>query len=86
MNKEIFKSKVEKVVESNKALCVLVTIPGQDAYEYIINAPESVENKVKYYLQVYNDDMEHGMNNQIKIVGVCGIDIVSFEETIKEND
>lgn len=53
-----------------------VTIPGQAVTEFIINAPESLPNKIAYYRDAYNPDGTHKRNPEIKIVnaGACPYD------------
>lgn len=36
-----------------------VTIPGQNGTEFIVNKPESIENKIKYYKKTYDDNGVH---------------------------
>ena len=59
-----------------KNICLFVeaTIPGQEETEVIVNRPSSVDNKVKYYLETYNDDLTHKRNPEIKIVQISAGD------------
>lgn len=45
-----------------------VTIPGQNDTEFIVNKPESIENKIKYYKKTYDDNGVHKYCSDIKIV------------------
>ena len=48
--------------KANKCdVCVEVTIPGQEDTEYIVNKNRSIDNKLDYYFQTYDD------NSYIKI-------------------
>ena len=58
----------------NICLFVEVTIPGQEETEVIVNRPSSIDNKVKYYLETYNDDLTHKRNSEIKIVQISAGD------------
>lgn len=58
----------------NICLFVEVTIPGQEETEVIVNRPSSVDNKVKYYLETYNDDLTHKHNPEIKIIQISAGD------------
>ena len=58
----------------NICLFIEVTIPGQEETEVIVNRPPSVDNKVKYYLETYNDDLTHKRNPEIKIVQISAGD------------
>lgn len=57
---------------------IAVTIPGQDALEYIINEPASLENKIAYYQKAYNADGSHKLNREVKIVSAGCIDQLPF--------
>lgn len=57
---------------------IAVTIPGQDALEYIINEPASLENKIAYYRKAYNADCSHKLNREVKIVSAGCIDHLPF--------
>ncbi len=50
------------------SVCVEVTIPGQDDTEYIINKPNSLDNKLAYYCKAYDENLVHCMNDKIRIV------------------
>lgn len=57
---------------------IAVTIPGQDALEYIINEPASLENKIEYYRKAYNADGSHRLNPDVKIVAAGCIENLPF--------
>lgn len=61
-------------MEHNQYGYVAVTIPGQKALEYIINEPESLENKIAYYKKAYNPDGVHRMNPEVRIVSAGCLD------------
>lgn len=58
----------------NICLFIEVTIPGQEETEVIVNRPSSVDNKLKYYLEMYNDDLTSKRNKDIKIVQISAGD------------
>ena len=58
----------------NICLFVEVTIPGQEETEVVVNRPSSVDNKLKYYLEMYNDDLTSKRNKDIKIVQISAGD------------
>lgn len=64
----------ELAKEKNICLFVEVTIPGQEETEVIVNRPSSVDNKLKYYLEMYNDDLTSKRNKDIKIVQISAGD------------
>ncbi len=69
--------KVFNEAKENKCcICVEVTIPGQDDTELIINKYESLDNKLNYYKNTYNENLIHKKCNDIKIVGATALDFV----------
>ena len=48
-------------------ICVELTIPSQNDTEFIVNKNKSIENKLKYYLETYDDELKHCRNNNIRI-------------------
>lgn len=63
--------------EKKSGICVEITMPGQDAYERIVNAYSSLDNKLDYYLRAYDGRLVHIMNDNIRIVDAypCDYDI-----------
>ena len=55
-------------------ICVELTIPGQNDTEFIINKNKSIENKLKYYLETYDDELKHYRNNSVRIINAFAID------------
>ena len=55
-------------------VCVEVTIPGQEDTEYIVNKNRSIDNKLDYYFQTYDDNLVHKHNEAIHIVNAFAID------------
>lgn len=58
----------------NICLFIEVTIPGQEETEVIVNRPSSIDNKLKYYLGVYDENLSHRMNSAVKIVQISAGD------------
>ena len=54
--------------------CVEVTISGQEDTEYIVNKNRSIDNKLDYYFQTYDDNLVHKHNKAIRIVNAFAID------------
>lgn len=75
ITKEYLINTFKEAKTNNKSICVEVTIPGQNDTEYIINKNESIENKLEYYLNTYNDKLEHNRNNLVRIVNVFAVDM-----------
>ena len=55
-------------------ICVELTIPGQNDTEFIVNKNKSIENKLKYYIETYDDELKHRRNNNIRIINAFAID------------
>lgn len=45
-----------------------VSIPGQNETEFIVNKPISIDNKIKYYENTYDENGIHKHCSDIKIV------------------
>lgn len=71
--------------ENNKSVGIEVTIPGQKDTEYIINKNESINNKLEYYKDTYNDKLEHIRNKEIKIVNVFVVDSEFLRKELVNN-
>ena len=72
---EDLKNIAELAKKKNLCLAVEVTIPGQEETEIIINRPSSIDNKLKYYLGVYDENLSHRMNPDIKMVQLSAVDV-----------
>ena len=71
MNKNNIREIFKKARETNaEYIFVEVTIPGCEVGEMIINKKENFDFKENFYLNTYNDNLEHNHNNAIKIVGL----------------
>lgn len=82
MDKQDLINMAELAKEKNLCLIVEVTIPGQEATEAIINRPSSIDNKLKYYLGAYNENLVHKLNPAIRMVQLSAAD---FEYEIFES-
>ncbi len=71
MNKNNLRNTFKKARESNAPyVFVEVSIPGCKSGEMIINKKENFDFKENFYLNAYNDNLEHNHNNAIKITGL----------------
>ena len=68
MSREDLIAAFEEAKKNKTDIYVAVTIPGQDAVEYIINKNHSLDNKLDYYCKAYDENCVHSMNDRIKIV------------------
>ena len=64
--------------DANVCVGVLLTIPGQDQTEMIVNASESIDNKIEYYQKTYNEDGVHNNCPDIKMVDAALIYLNPF--------
>ena len=75
MDKQDLINMAELAKEKNLCLIVEVTIPGQEETEAIINRPSSIDNKLKYYLSAYNENLVHKLNPAIRMVQLSAADL-----------
>lgn len=64
-------------------IAVEVTIPGQETTEVIVNRYENLDNKLKFYTKVYDENCVHCMNKEVKIVNVWCVNF--FDMYDKQN-
>lgn len=74
MNQTTLKNIFMEAKNNKCDICVEVTIPGQNDTEYIINKNASIDNKLDYYLNTYDEDLKHKKNKDIMIVNAFAID------------
>ena len=64
-----------KEAKENKTdICVEIKLPEQKTTEKIINNYESLDIKLNYYLDAYNEDLTHKHNGEIRIVKAYPVD------------
>ena len=61
--------------EHGYCVAIEVTIPGQEQTEFILNRAESIDNKLEYYKNAYDDNLVHKHCKDIRIV-----DAVAFKD------
>ena len=66
----------EEARENKCCICVEITIPGQEDTELIINKYESLDNKLQYYKQTYDEKLINKKRNDIRIVSALALDFV----------
>lgn len=74
MTQKILTNIFMEAKENKLDICVEVTIPGQKDTEFIINKFGSIDNKLQYYLDTYDENLCHKRNKEIKIVNAFVID------------
>ena len=74
--KELYKKFIE-ALEKNKDIEVVVSVPGQEDPERIINTNRSINNKLLYYMSNYDEDLIH---NKAKDVRILEVNIIGNEE------
>ena len=61
-------------------------MPGQKSHELIINDYDALDNKLKYYLKAYDENLVHSMNDRIKIVNIYPCDYYFPSSTISVDE
>lgn len=76
---------LENARDTKNYCYVEVTIPGQDTTEIIFNHKDAIDNKIAYYLSMYNEDCVHRHCSDIRIVragGMMGLDMHDCTEEV----
>lgn len=78
--KELDKEELERFFKLTKEtgmdICVEISIPGQEESEFIINKNSSLDSKLKYYLENYDDELRLKKNKDIKILDVLPVNFI----------
>lgn len=56
-------------IEYNVELSLFIKLPNLVKPEIITNPPENLEEKLKYYKETYNDNLEHRYAEGVRILG-----------------
>lgn len=67
-NKERLIKMIDNCIKEGNNLVIEIYNPNHPKPEVIINAWENLEYKREYYINAYNDNLEHNNDNNIKIV------------------
>lgn len=51
-------------------IAIEVTVECQEDNEIIMNHNTSIDNKIAYYKQAYNEDLTHKINKNVRVAGV----------------
>lgn len=81
MNKEYLKRMFQIAKDNEIGICIELEMPNQEKHEYIINDYDSLDVKLEYYLNTYNDLLIHKNNDQIIIADIFPT-IVNFNDHI----
>ncbi len=67
--KEFFKDDIDSIIEKNGAIQFLVVAVQRPtgAMEVIVNS-QDLDDKIEYYMEAYDDDLQLKANNNVKIV------------------
>ena len=80
VEKELDKEELERFFKLTKEtgmdICVEVSIPGQEESEFIINKNSSLDSKLAYYLENYDDELRLKKNKDIKIIDVLPVNFI----------
>lgn len=74
MTREDLKAAFALAKDNKNDICVEIEMPNQKTTEKIINEYAALDNKLDYYLKVYDENLIHSMNDRIKIVKVYPFD------------
>ena len=67
--KERFNLQLDHLIINKKmGFAILVTIPGVETPELIINDKDALEEKQAYWNEVYDDNLIHKHNEEIRII------------------
>ena len=61
---------LEKAKEQKLDISIEVTVEGQENTEIIMNRNASIDNKIIYYKETYNEDLTDKNNENVRIVGI----------------
>lgn len=70
----------------NMPICVGIKIPGQEENELIINGIGSLDNKLKYYKNNYDEKCNHKNGSGVKIVSAFPIKFYLDENDKEESE
>ncbi len=60
---------INKAIEGDVNLSLFIKLPDLTEPEIITNPPVNLNQKLKYYKEVYNDNLEHKYAEGVKILG-----------------
>lgn len=60
---------INKAIKDNKSIGVLIEMPGFEEPELIINPCKNLKQKLRYYKDTYDENLNHKKAPGIKIVG-----------------
>ena len=78
-NEELNKKELKKFFLDMKKegldVGIKLKMPNQEEPEIILNYNSSIDAKLKYYLDTYDDNLVHKNNSEIKIIDMIGTKI-----------
>lgn len=79
--KQVIES-LEKAKDAGYCGYIEVTIPNQSDTEFIVNKPESIDNKVEYYKNTYD---ENGIHKHCKDIHIVDSGTVKWDDSDNMN-
>lgn len=67
-DKELLKKMFEYAKEANLDVAIELTLPEREEPETIIVKNSNLDYKLDYYLNVYDDELRHRQNTDIRII------------------
>lgn len=78
VKKEMIKEDLEKMFkiakETERDVCIELTVPTREASEFIVILNDNLDYKLDYYMKNYNDNLELERFTEIKILSANIID------------
>ena len=79
LNEELNKEELKKFFLDMKKegldIGIKLKMPNQKEPEIILNYNSSIDAKLKYYLDTYDDNLVHKNNSEIRIIDIIGTKI-----------
>lgn len=74
MNKENLEKQFLIAKETQRDICIELTVPTRKSSEFIIVLNDNLDYKLDYYMKNYNDNLELERFTEIKILNISIID------------
>lgn len=75
LNKQELIEFIMAVKKKGDDIAIKLQIPNQEKPEIIMNYNASIDTKLKYYIETYDDNLIHKNNSEIRIIDAFGMKI-----------
>ena len=75
LNKQELIEFIMAVKKRGDDIAIKLQIPNQEKPEIIMNYNASIDTKLKYYIETYDDNLIHKNNSEIRIIDAFGMKI-----------